>query len=123
MTRQLSFSSTEKEITARLRHDLNLAKSGEDAKKFFTRAAQHLLNEISAGRISAAYDDITLDPRANPAFTMSPALRGNALFDRLWQGSDLPAIISRLADRASNTHAHLEKHMEKTEAKIYHLDR
>lgn len=120
---QLSFSKAEKEITARLQHDLTLARSGEDAKKFFIRAAQHLLTEASAGEIAADYHDITLTPNAAPAFAFSPALRDNPAFSRLWHGSDLPAIVGRMADRAAHIHTHLEKHLEKAEAKIYHLDR
>lgn len=120
--KQRSYSKAEKELTARLRHDLSLAKSVDDVHNFFVRSVQHLLTEISAGELTADYDDITLRPAAEQTYEFSPTLQANPLFTGLWQNSDLSAIVARMADRAANTHIHLAKHPEKTEAKMYHLD-
>lgn len=118
MTKQLSFSKLENEIMPDFRNRINQAESAEDVKKFFVYAANELMNNVFAGKIHFEYGDIRLTPATDQQFSVAERLLGMEEFTEIWNGSDLRHVTGRLAQTATNRYKHLEKHPEKTNAKI-----
>ncbi|MEW6595786.1 MAG: hypothetical protein AB1413_13090 [Thermodesulfobacteriota bacterium] len=119
MTKQLSFSKFENEIMPDFRDRINRAESAEDVKKFFVYATQELLGNIFAGKVALEYGDISLDPAAEAQqFKVTERLLGLQEFREVWDNSDLKHVTGRMAQTAANRYRHMEKHPEKTNAKI-----
>lgn len=121
MTTQLSFSKDENELLPDFRNKIGKAESTEDVKKIFAHTMGQLLARIFDGRLPVEYGDISLRPEevnGSPAFRLSENLQGRTEFTEIWEQSDLPKVIGRLAQTAQNRYKHLEKHPEKTNAKI-----
>jgi hypothetical protein len=118
MTKQLSFSGYEREILPQFREKLNKAESTEDVKKFFIRTVKELFNKIIDGKIKIEAKDIGLLPDSEACYYMNKRLRTHELLKSYWDESDLPRVIHRLAESAAGRYKHLEKHPEKTQAKI-----
>ena len=119
MTNQASFSKIEKELRAGLRENINTAESTEDVKKFFVYAIQELLDKVLEGQMKVEYEDIRLAPDKREGYTLSPILLRGRHFKQVWSTSDLPHIVKRMAEFAVKRHKRLEKHPDKTEAKMY----
>ena len=119
MTKQASFSKIEKELRAGLREDINNAESTEDVKKFFVYAVQGLLDRVLEGQVRVEYEHISLAPDQREGYTLSPVLFGDRHLKQVWNTSDLPHIVKRMAQFAVKRYKHLEKHPDKTEAKMY----
>ncbi|MFH7319130.1 hypothetical protein ACHHRT_00810 [Desulfurivibrio sp. D14AmB] len=119
MTTQLSFNKDENELLPDYRNKIGKAESTEDVKKIFAQTMGALLTRVFNGNLQVEYDDISLAPQteARP-FTLSDRLGGRSEFAELWEKSDLPHVIGRLAQTAQNRYRHLEKHPEKTNSKI-----
>lgn len=119
MTTQLSFSKDEHEILPNFRNKINKAESTEDVKKIFAQTMGNLMGRVFDGNLKIDYEDVSLLPEGGQRpFKLSERLGGRPEFVELWENSDLPHVISRLAHTAQNRHRHLEKHPEKTNAKI-----
>jgi hypothetical protein len=118
MAKQLSFTKYEHQVIPRFREKISKAESTEDVKKFFIYTAMELFENIFAGKMSFEYEDIALMPHATPPYTLNKRLVSSGDFTSVWNDSDLPHLIGRLAERAVNRYKHLEKHPEKTDAKI-----
>ncbi len=119
MTKQLSFSKFENEIMPDFRDQINRAESAEDVKKFFAYATKELLNNIFAGKVPLEYGDISLDPAGGAQqFKVTDRLFGFKEFSEIWNNSDLRHVTGRLAQTAANRYKNMEKHPEKTNAKI-----
>lgn len=119
MTKQLSFSKYENAVLPDFRQKINHAESAEDLKKFFAYTAKELFEYIFSGeKIKFEYNDISFMPEDAPHYTVSERLLKSTEFKSVWNNSDLPHVFARLAKRAVNRYKHLEKHPEKTEAKI-----
>ena len=118
MTKQLSFSKLENEIMPDFRNRINQAESAEDVKKFFVYAVNELMNNVFAGKLRFEYGDISLAPATDQQFSVAERLLGTKEFTEIWNGSDLRHVTGRLAQTAANRYKHLEKHPEKTNAKI-----
>jgi hypothetical protein len=119
MTKQMSFSKLEKEFRHVLREKINHAESTEDVKKFFAQTAGDLLEEILGDSVDIAYEAIQFDPLKKDGYVVSKGLRQSAGFAAAWKDSDLPHIVKRMAEVAMKRHKHLERHLDKTEAKMY----
>lgn len=119
MTRQVSYSKIEKEVRPGLREKINMAESTEDVKKFFVYAVKELLDRILEGRIEVDFEQVALAPDEEDGYTLSPALLHDPLFKEVWEISDLPHIVRRMAEVAVKRYIHLEKHPDKTEAKMF----
>lgn len=119
MIRQVSYSKIEKEVRPGLREKLNVAESTEDVKKFFVYAVKELLDKVLEGETAVQYEQITLAPDEKEGYTLSPSLLHDSRFQKVWENSDLPHIVRRMAEVAVKRYTHLEKHPDKTEAKIY----
>jgi hypothetical protein len=118
MAKQLSFTKHEHEVLPDLRQKLNKAESTEDVKKFFIYTALELLEKIFEGEMHFDYEDIALTPGSTSNYTVSQRLLSSEAFTSVWNHSDLPNLMGRLAESAINRYRHLEKHPEKTDAKI-----
>lgn len=118
MTTQLSFSKQENEILPEFRNKISKAESTEDTKKFFAQTAGNLLAQIFGEAVSCEYGDLALAPEGDTLFTVSDHLHDQTAFRKVWENSDLLHVLGRLAQTAVNRYKHLEKHQEKTNAKI-----
>lgn len=118
MTKQLSYSKYENRILPAYRQKINHAESAEDVKKFFTYTAKELLQNIFAEQLRIEYEDLALTPDSLPHYMLSDKLLSSQDFITIWNDSDLPQVMARLARPALNRYRRLEKHPEKTDAKI-----
>ncbi len=118
MSRQLSFTKYEKELLPKFRKKINTAESSQDVKTFYARTCLKLLDKAFAGELSLDFDDVKLEPGTDRKYLISDRLLSSTSFSDIWKSSDLPNVLDRFTDTALNRYAHLEKHPEKTEAKI-----
>jgi len=118
MSKQISFSKYEQKVLPNFRQKISRAESTEDVKKFFVYTAQELLESIFAGKIDFKYEDIELIPGKEPHYLLSKQFAFSDEFKSVWKDSDLPRLLSRLAETAVHRYKHLKKRPEKTEAKI-----
>ncbi len=121
MTKRISFTKHLHKITPKFREEMNLAESTEDVKKFFSYAVKELIKEILLEQkpeeeISISEEDIIFVPERPPYFEISESLISK--IKDLWEKSDLPQIIEKLAEGALGRYKHLERNPEKTEQKI-----
>ena len=121
MNTQYSFSKYEQEIRPILRRSINNAESIEDVKKFFFYGVRNLLKKALHPQMPIDHEDILLDLSNEKGFTMSSRVWDIPAFASTWQESDLPHIVERMAEFAIKRYKHLEKHPDKTEAKMYHI--
>jgi len=118
MSKQMSFSKIENTILHDFRNKVNHAESTEDLKKFFTYSAQELFNNIFLGKMTFDFDDVSLQPDTEPHYHLNERLLASNEFKQVWDKSDLPQVIGRLANTAAKHYIRLEKNPGKTEAKI-----
>lgn len=120
MEKQKSFSHIEQELRHIYRNNLNNAESDEDVKKFFVYVVRDLFNEAYNGQVIISHDDISLDENRMEFFVLKDPLKKNKSFMAVWNNSDLPKIVGRMAENGINRIRHLEeRHPDKTEAKMY----
>ena len=118
MEQHLSFSKIENDLKHKFRKMINEAESTEEVKKNFVYCMQELFTNASDGAIALQFEDIDLLPYDNPPFVISEEIRAFIASTGLWADSDLPQIVSRFAELASNHYKHLAKNPQKTESKI-----
>lgn len=118
MTRQQSFTRIENELLPRFRKQVSEAETTGEVQKFFRHCLRDLFAQASAGRVSAADEDISLLPEGEETFRIGDRVRAAPGFAEIWEASDLPQIVTRFAEAARNRFRHLAKNPEKTEAKI-----
>lgn len=118
MSRQISFTKYEKELLPDFRQKINLAESSVDVKTLYARTSLELLDKALEGELSLEFEDIALEPDNDNKYVLSDRLLASPTFTDIWNNSDLPHVLARFTDTAINRFVHLEKHPEKTEAKI-----
>jgi len=118
MSKKMSYSKIEKIILHDFRNKVNHAESTEDLKKFFAYTAKDLFNNVFAGGMTFDFDDTSLRPDSVPYFQLHERLLSSNDFNAVWDGSDLPQVMGRLAKVANNHYIRLAKNPAKTEAKI-----
>jgi hypothetical protein len=64
------------------------------------------------------FDDTSLRPDSAPHFQLHERLLSSSAFNAVWDSSDLPQVMGRLAKTAANHYVRLAKNPAKTEAKI-----
>jgi len=119
MTKQISFSKYEQELRPQYRESVNSAESTEDVKKFFAYSTHELIETALQGKVAVEYEDICLDPHRESGFVISSRLRNLQEFDSVWNRSDLPHIVKRMAEFAIKRYKYLERHRGRTESKMY----
>lgn len=120
MTRQISFTRLEQAAAPGLRDRLDRAESTEDVRKIFSEAASLFLSDALGQPGSVRYEDVSLVPDEGDGYELVPSLLEAPAFKDTWEGSDLPRIMATMARGAVNRYHHLDKHPEKTQAKIFH---
>ena len=118
MTRQQSFTRIENDLLPQFRKQISEAESIEDVRNFFRYCVRELFSQASGGRVVAGDEEISLVPEGEELFRIGERVRSTAAFAEIWEGSDLPQIVTRFAEAARNRHRHLARNPEKTEAKI-----
>lgn len=118
MVRQVSFTKHENRVLPNFRQMINKAESTEDVKKFFVYTAKELLESIFEGKMEFEYGDFMLTRNRAPYFRLSERVLALEDFKFVWNDSDLPRVLCRFAESAMRRCKHLEKHPEKTDAKI-----
>jgi len=118
MTKQISFSKYEQKVLPGFRQKISQAESTEDVKKFFIYTVKELLESILPEKFGFEYEDVALMPGSKPYYILSERLLSLNEFSSVWNDSDLPRLLSRLAETAVNRYKHLKKRPEKTESKI-----
>jgi hypothetical protein len=118
MGKKYSYTKHEQSILPEYRQKINRAESSEEVKKFFRYTVAELCSSIFENNMLLDNDDITLSSQQKPFFTVSDRLRSVEEFSAVWENSDLPNVIGRLAKPAVNRSRHLQKHLEKTTSKI-----
>jgi hypothetical protein len=89
-----------------------------DVRKVFAYTARVLIDKIFNGAVKLRDDDVTLELSGESQFSISNRLFSTEDFESAWKNSDLPRMVSRFAETAVRRIKHLEKHPEKTDAKI-----
>ncbi|MDT8336118.1 MAG: hypothetical protein RQ753_10510 [Desulfurivibrionaceae bacterium] len=119
MSKQMSFSKIENTILPEFRNKINHAESTEDLKKFFIYSVQDVFNHVFSGKkMTFDFDDISMLPDSEPHYQLGKRLLASKDFMEVWNESDLPQVIGRLANTAAKHHTRLGKNPGKTEAKI-----
>ncbi len=118
MAMKLSFTKYEHQVLPGFRDRINLAESSEDVRKFFAYTVRELLESVFEGRLNFDQEDVKLLPESDRNYEISASLLGSREFQSLWEDSDLPHVINRLAEPAKRRFRYLEKQTAKTEAKI-----
>lgn len=118
MAKRLSFTKNEQDVLPDFRQRINLAESTEDVKKFFVYTVTTLFDHVFAGKIDFIYEDVELRFTEDPFFSVSDRLLSQDEFAVIWRDSDLPNVVARFAKSAIKRCKRLEKHPEKTDAKI-----
>jgi len=100
------------------RERINKAESTEDVKKSFSYTVKRLLEDVFGRELRLNDGDIVLKLGRSPYYVLSKRilLLGN-LADHS-KDSDLPHVICRLAGSAIHRNCHLNRHPERTNAKI-----
>jgi hypothetical protein len=118
MTEKQSFTKYENECLPGFRQRINKAESVDDVRRVFAYTTRILVEKIFSGEVKLREDDVALDPSEKSGFSFSDRLFSSKGFQSAWTNSDLPRMVGRFAETASRRIKHLEKHPEKTDAKI-----
>ena len=116
--KKISFRKFEHMILPRFRQRSNKAESIEDIRKAFISSILDLFEKALGGRVVVGYEDVDFRPYERPYFFISERLLGDDYVLSMWKDSDIRQTVERLAQTAMNRYKHLEKHCEKTNAKI-----
>ena len=118
MKKEFSFTRYERGILPNFRQKISKAESTEDVKKFFVYTVNELFSNVFEGQLEFDYEDFELMPDGEPHYQLSKRLLSSKDFTSVWNYSDLPRVVNRLAESSIRRYTHLEKHPEKTDSKI-----
>jgi hypothetical protein len=74
---------------------------------------KELLESILPEKFGFEYEDVALMPGSEPYYVLSKRLLSSDAFKSVWNNSDLPHLLSRIAKSAVHRYKHLQKHPEK----------
>ena len=118
MTKKVSFTRHERKILPNFRQKISMAESTEDVRKFFVYTVKELFNSVFEGQMGFEDEEFKLTPDRKPYYRLSERLLSSKDFRSVWNESDLPRVINRLAESSIRRCKHLEKHPEKTDSKV-----
>lgn len=118
MTIKLSFTRYERKILPNFRQKISKAESTEDVKKFFFYRVKEFFNIVFEGQLRVEDEEVKLTPDSEPFYRLSKRLLSSWDFTSVWNESDLPRVINRLAESSVRRCKNLAKHPEKTDSKI-----
>ncbi|MFK4766101.1 hypothetical protein ACI3L3_15140 [Desulfobaculum sp. SPO524] len=118
MTKQFSFVKYENEVLPEYRNKLSLAETAEDVRTCFGYTVRELFAKALNGEELVDEDDIILEAENEKGYEISEKVRNNETVAVLWEGSDLKRVMKNIADSAHKRIMRIDKHPEKTDAKI-----
>ena len=118
MATQISYSKFENALMHQYRNQMSGAESSSDVEKFFDYAMRALCSKVFRGDLEINQQDIQFTLDGESLYQVHKRLWETDMFREIWDNSDLPKIVQRFAQTASNRAVHLEKHREKTNLKI-----
>ena len=118
MTKKLSFTAIEKELSHEFRNHINHAEDSIDLENHFSFTMVKLVEKSINNGLQVNTDDIVFSSGAENHYIMSSKLKQNPKMKEIMNNSDLPRIIKNFADSTYNRYVHLRKNPSKTEAKI-----
>ena len=118
MKKGFFFTRHERQILPNFRQKISKAESTEDVKKFFVYIVKKLFKNVFKGQMEFDYEEFKLIPDSEPYFRLSERLLSSKDFTSVWNDSDLPRVVSRLAESSIYRYKRLEKHPDKTDSKI-----
>jgi hypothetical protein len=116
--KKVSFQKFEHAVLPRFRQKINEAESSEDIKKAFVQSTMQLLEMALREHSPLRYEDVEFRPHGSPYYVLGRRLLEDPQIVSMWESSDLPNVIKRLAEQAMKHYKHVEKHPEKTNANI-----
>jgi len=116
--KKVSFRKFEHLIVPHFRQRINEAESTEDIKNAFASSIRNLLENAFGGEVQVKDEDVRFTPHEEPYFSLGQGVLKNEFIRSIWKDSDLRHVIERLAESAMHRYKHLEKHGERTDAKI-----
>ncbi|MBN1106517.1 MAG: hypothetical protein JXL84_24145 [Deltaproteobacteria bacterium] len=116
--KKISFRKFEHMIVPQFRQKMNEAESITDVKTGFSHAVTDFFDKAFEGRFRVGPEDVVFKPSEQPNFSLGQRLSEDGYFQSFWRDSDVAYVIGRLAESAAHRYKHLEKHREKTVAKI-----
>lgn len=118
MTKKVSFTALEKEITPEFREKINHAEGVIDLENFYSRTMVKLLDVALEGAVKLMPDDVQLDPEAACGYELSNKLRNHPAFRERAANSDLETILERFASAVKSRYRHFRKHPERPISKV-----
>jgi hypothetical protein len=118
MAEKISFTKYEHECLPAFRQRINKAESAEDVRKVFAYTTRILMEKVFSGTLKFRDDDVTLERSGEAPFSINRGLFAAGDFKSAWNNSDLPRMVTRFAETAARRIKHMERHPEKTDAKI-----
>lgn len=118
MSTQQSFTKIEHALLPGFRNQIGRAETPEEVKTIFTSSVLDFFQNAFAGELEVRFEDVTLQPDAEPFYKLDRRLKGSLGFAPVWQGSDLPQIIGRMADTAAKRYHFLAKPVDKTKSGV-----
>ena len=109
----LSFVKYEKELESDYRRHLDDVKRPDEVGKVFVEFAFKLIKMVKSEIPDGYIEEIGFDPESDVPFKLGNGLK-EALSD-LYEKSDLPAILERMARSAQNRYKKLKKDDERTD--------
>ncbi len=113
MTKKVSFTALEKEVTPEFREKINHAEGVIDLENFYSRIMVKLLETALEGAVKLVPDDIQLDPNSELGFQLSHRLREHPAYMERAGNSDLETILHRFACAVKSRYRHFRKHPER----------
>ncbi len=102
-----SYVHLEREFTKPYRSELNKVKRSEEVERIFSRTVINLLSKISNDVNDSLEEYVKLTPNSSPFYKLENPLMQIKEVSSAISNSDLPAILSRLAEDAKNRYIHL----------------
>ena len=118
MTQKVSFTKVEHHCLPAFRQKINKAESAGDVRKVFAYTTRIVIEKIFGAEEKFREDDVILELSEKSGFRLSSRVFSRKGFQSTWNNSDLPRMVGRFAEIAARRIKHLEKHPEKTDAKI-----
>lgn len=117
MTKKVSFTALEKEITPEFREKINHAEGVIDLENFYSRIMIKLLGAALEGAVKLMPDDVQLDPDSKCGYRLSQKLLEHPAFRERAANSDLETILERFASAVNSRYRHFRKHPERPMSK------
>ncbi len=112
-----SFSKVEKSIASQFRAKLDQVEGMPELADLLCSTLATVCSE-AVPIMDFTSDDFSFDPLAPPYFKVDRSLLRSPAFRLVWDNSDLKAIGCRLAHSCYKRTRRMERHCEKTNAKI-----